>query len=48
MMLRRFVEVYMTQPCQTIANALAKYKTAGLDLVLKCDLRPGTKANRDV
>jgi hypothetical protein len=46
--LRRFVEVYMTQPCQPIANALAKYKTAGLDLPLKCNLRPGTKANRDV
>jgi hypothetical protein len=48
MMLRRFVEVYMTEPCQPIANVLAKYKTAGLDLLLKCDLRPGAKANCDV
>jgi hypothetical protein len=47
-MLRRLVEVYLTEPCQPITNVLAKYKTAGLDLLLKCDLRPGTKANRDV
>jgi hypothetical protein len=47
MMLRRLVEVYLTEPCQPIANVLAKYKTAGLDLSTQMGAKTATTALRE-
>jgi hypothetical protein len=42
------VQVYLAKPRQPIANIPAKHDAVSLNVVLECDLGPGTKANRDL
>src|ERR1700738_4701315 len=41
------VEGYLAKPRQSIADALAKHHASSFNVILECELGPGTKADRD-
>src|SRR5437762_10911762 len=46
-MLGGVIKSYLAKPRQPGPNISPKQKTVHSDISLKCDLRPGTKADRD-
>ncbi len=47
-MAARLVEGDLAKPCQPIADFLPKQETAGLNVILECELGSWTKADRNL
>jgi hypothetical protein len=47
-MLGWLVDIYLAKSRQSIADVLAKHHAVSLNVMLECDLGPGTKADRDL